>query len=291
MGPSDLEPDDLSRERLAWLHARIFCRENLVLGVTGDVSWDEVGPRIERLLEGWPNCPEALPEAPLPTIRQGGGVFLIPRPVSQSTVVMAHRSELRQADDPEYFASRIGNAILGAGGFQSRLMARVRTEEGYAYSVSSLWTAPRRTAGLVGAITRTRGETTVAAVRLILEVMEDLTAAPPGPEEVETAVSDIVNGFVFNFDTPGQIVARRMLYESEGLPEDWLRRYLRGVQSVGPADVHNVFRTYLRPADMTILVVGDPGSFDEDLSALGAVTILDPDRPGTGGFGRRQSPF
>ncbi|MGD2069066.1 MAG: pitrilysin family protein [Gemmatimonadota bacterium] len=283
MEARDLTPDRLSPERLSWLHARVFCRDNLVLGVVGDVSWEEVRPRIESLLADWPACPEPLPEPPEPDIRTGGGVFLIPRDVSQSTIVMAHASDIHMSDDPDYFASRIGNAILGGAGFQSRLMERVRTESGYAYSAASLWTAPRENRGLVGVVTRTRSDRTVAATRLLLDVVDEMTEEPPRDAEVETVVSDIVNGFVFNFESPAQIVSRRMVYEGEDLPADWLERFVDGISAVTPRDVYRVFRREVRPGDMTILVVGDPDGFDQDLSTLGPVTVLDPDRPSTGG--------
>lgn len=284
--PGDLEPGDLARERLEWVHRRVFCPENMVLGVTGDVSWSEVGPLLAALVEGWPPCPEPLPERPLPDIRKGGGVFLIPRELTQSTVVLAEASDVVRGDDPSYFASRIGNSILGSGGFSSRMMTRVRTEEGYAYSASSLWTAPRRGQGLVGAVTRTRGATTVAAVKLILDIFRQMREEPPTAEEVRTAVEEYTNGFVFNFESPAQIVSRQMIYRSEGLPGDWLERYLAGIQDVTPRDVQRAFRDHVHPDEMVILVLGDPSTFDEPLEELGPVTVLDVADPDRGRVGR-----
>jgi zinc protease len=152
----------------------------------------------------------------------------------------------------------------------------VRTDEGYAYSASSLWTTPRRYDGLVGAITRTRPENTVPAIEVILGSMEELRASPPTEAELKTAVDRIVNGYVFNFQTPDQIVSRMMLYVSGELPEDWLERYAEGVQEVTTEDIKEVFAQHLRPDDMTILVVGDPDRIGMDaLEALGPVTIMD----------------
>ena len=111
-----------------------------------------------------PMCPE---------VRSEGGVFLIPRELGQSTVVMAQRGGISQEESPEYFASRIGNSILGGSGFTSRILTRVRTEKGYAYSASSLWTTPDRYEGIVGAVTQTKSESTIAATQLILEIMEE----------------------------------------------------------------------------------------------------------------------
>lgn len=277
MAPEDLEPERLSSERLQWIARRILCPSRLVLGVTGDVAWEEIEPRLVRILEDWPECEEELPPNPTPRIREGGGVFVIPKQLEQSTVVLAHVSGIRQEDSPDFFASRIGNSILGAGGFSSRLLSRVRTERGYAYNAGSIWTTPRENPGLVGAVTQTRSGSTVAATRLILEIMEEMTREPPTPDEVRQAVDESVNGFVFNFDSPAQVVFRQMVYRAEELPADWLERYLAGIQGVGPEHVLDVFRRVVRPGDMTILVVGDPEGFDEPLEALGPVTVLDPD--------------
>jgi len=274
MEPADLEPEDLAHDRLEWLHRRVFCPDNLMLGVTGDVSWQEIEPLLERLVEGWEPCAEPLVRSPRPEIRTEPGVFVIPRPLEQSTVVMAHVADVRQGDTPDFFASRIGTSILGGGGLSSRLMARLRTERGYAYSTSALWTAPVSYPGLVGAITRTRADRTVAAARLMLETLEEMTEAPPTSDEVERTVDEVVNGFVFNFESPAQIVSRQMAYRAQRMPADWLERYLAGIQEVQPEDVQRVFREHVHPERMVILVVGNPERLDEPLSALGPVTVL-----------------
>jgi len=274
MNASDLEPEDLSRDRLEWVHQRVICPDNLILGVTGDVPWEDMLPRVERLVAGLPSCADPLPRTPIPTIRQEPGVFLIPRTLDQSTVVMAHVADVRREDDPAYYASRIGNSILGSGGLSSRLMERVRSEKGYAYSASSLWTTPVTHDGLVGAITQTKSGTTVAAIRLILSTMDEMTVSPPSSEEVSRSVDQIVNGFVFNFESPAQIVSRRITLRMERLPDDWLERYLAGIQDVSPDDIRQVFSRHVDPDQMIILVVGDPEALDEPLENLGPVTVL-----------------
>jgi len=275
LGPDDLELSDVTPEKLEGLHRRLFCRENMVIGVTGDVGWDELEPLLLAMLDDWPSCVEPLPPPRIPEIRTGGGIFLVPHDLNQSTVVMAHASDIRQDDGDAYFASRIGNAILGASGFGSRLMARVRTEEGYAYSASSLWTTPRRGQGLVGAVTQTRSETTISAIRALFDVIRDMSRTAPTPDEVLRNVQDYANGFVFNFQTPDQIVSRQTLYLLNELPDDWLERYLEGIQEVSAVDVLEVFRTHVHPEDMVVLVLGNPEGFEESLEVLGPVTVLE----------------
>ncbi|MDX1646097.1 MAG: pitrilysin family protein [Longimicrobiales bacterium] len=277
MTEDDLVPGRLGPERFRMLHGRIVCRENLVLGFSGDLSWEEAGPMVRRVVRRIPPCTEDLPEPPLPDIRREAGIFVIERPgLEQAVVVMAHPTDVRLEDDVEYFSALVANSVLGAGGFSSRILRRIRTEEGFAYSATSLWTTPRRHEGIVGAMTRTRPENVAPAIEVILETMRELREAPPASHEVGTTVDQVVNGFVFNFESASQVVSRAMYYRAVGLPDDWLERYLEGVQAVGPRDVHDVLEAHLRPAAMTILVVGDPRRMGlEALEGLGTVTTLD----------------
>jgi zinc protease len=281
MDEEDLTLERFSTQALADVHGRILCPENLILGAAGDVRWTEIEPLLQEMVEGWPACSAPLPEPKAPEMRKGGGVFLIPRDLTQSTVVMAEPGGISQSADPDYFASRIGNSILGASGFNSRILSRVRTEMGYAYSASSLWTAPSRYEGIVGAVTQTRSGSTIAATKLILEIMEDMRQRPPLQEEVDLVVDQMVNSFVFNFQEPAQIVARQMFYLAEGLPKDWLERYLREIQRVEPEDVLRVFRRQVNPDEMLILILGNPDEFDLPPEVLGNVQIWE-----IGGRGR-----
>lgn len=270
----DLDPERLTPAVLDRVHRAVICPDNMILGVTGDLSWSEASTLLNDVLDGWPACSGELSAEPPPRVRSEGGVFIIPRALGQSTVVLGQPSELRMSDRPEYFAALVGNAVLGSNGFSSRLMSRVRTEMGYAYGVSSLWTLPRDHTGILGAITQTRPETTVEAAELILATLEEMGQIPPLPDEVTTVVDQIVNGFVFSFETPSQILVRRMSYLAQDLPRDWLDRYVAGVQAVEPPRIRDVFRETVRPDRITILIVGDPEAID-GLDRLGPATVLE----------------
>ena len=283
--PEDLDPEDLAPDVLRAVHRRIFCWGNLTLGVTGDVTWDEMRPKLERLLDGWLPCESDLEPPPPPTFSVEPGVYLIPRDIDQSTIIMGKPSDVRLADSDDYFAAQIGNSILGGAGLNSRLARRVRTEEGLAYGVASVWTTPRRSSGIIAATTQTKSESTVEAIHVIAEILGEVASEPPEDAEVRDAVDRIANGFVFNFETPALIVSRQMVYLSQNLPLDWLPRFLAGVQGVTPASVHEVFRDNLATNgldDMVIVIVGDPAGFDPGLEDLGPVRFLDEDEAAGG---------
>ncbi len=281
MEPEDLTPEAISPTVLREVHRQIFCPENLTLGVTGDVSWDDIKPLLDQMLEGWPSCPGELPDPPEAQFATEPGVYLIPKELDQSTVILGHPSDIHLEDSPEYFSSRIAHSIFGASGFSSRLVQRVRTEEGYSYSASSVWTTPIVSRGIVGAMAQTKPESTVAAIRAILDVIEGMRQHAPSDVEVRDAIDRIANGFVFNFQDPSQVVSRQMLYASQGLPLDWLTRYLRGIQAVTPRIVLRTFTDNVDPSRMVILILGDLNKLDPGLEELGPVTIIEATEPST----------
>ena len=276
LNESDLAQDRLNPPAMAQVYSRVFCLDNLILGAVGDVDWPRLAPLLDRMLSGWAECSEPLMEPRIPELRRGRSVFLIPKDLTQSTIVMAKPGGVTQRGDSDYFASRIGNSTLGASGFTSRLLSQVRTDMGLAYGVSSFWTTPARFEGIVGATTQTKTESTIAATQLILEIMGNMADSPPAQEEGDRIVSQIVNGFVFNFQDPSQIVSRQMFYLAQGLPEDWLERYVDGIQRVRPRAIQEVFRKHVDPEEMIILIVGDPDGFDQPPEVLGEVHIWDP---------------
>ena len=274
----DLEPDNLTPEILHRVHRMIFCPENLTLGITGDVAWTEIRPKLERMFDRWPPCEGVLEDPPLPTFPASPGVYVLPKNIEQSTIIIGKPSDVQLTDDSRYFSSRIGNSILGGSGLTSRLASRIRTQEGLAYSAASIWTTPVRSNGIIGAVTQTKSETTVAALRLITEILGEMSSAPPEESEIRDVVSQVTNSFVFNFQSPATIVSRQMLYLSQNLPLDWLSRYLKGIQGVTSTSVHEVFRDNvpLNGLDeMVILIVGDPNAFDLGLDSFGPIQVLD----------------
>lgn len=273
--PTDLERADLGPEQLRFVHGAVFCPQNMALGIVGDIAWEHAELLLGEMLDGWPACSGGLlAEEPRARIRPEPGVFVLHKPTEQSVVIAAHSTPLRRSASRGYFASRVANAILGSSGLSSRLSQTVRTREGLAYSASSLWTTPRRNDGLVGALTSTKPETTLAAARLLLAEIDSLRAAPPSASEVARIAAETANGFAFNFRTRAQIVARSLAHRNLGLPEDWLEIYAEGIGRVTPADVHRVFRAHVDPARMTILLLGDTTRFDGSPSELGPITVL-----------------
>ena len=277
--PEDLELQHLEPEALRMIHSKIFCQENLILGVTGDTTWPDILPKIHKLIASIPLCKTNLKKIiPVP-VTADPGIYLVPNGLPQTTIIIGKQSQVSLGEHNEYFASQIGNLILGGSGLNSRLSNRIRTQAGLSYSASSIWSTPTEPPGVLAAITQTKGNSTAAVITLILEVLQEIVEEPPNYKEVRDAISEISNGFVFNFQSSGQIVSRQMFYLAQDLPLNWLSTYLEKIQQVSVEEVHSTFSENLASngsEDMIIVVVGDRSLFEAELKQLGKVYLIAP---------------
>src|SRR5262249_53976294 len=103
----------------------------------------------------------------------------------------------------------------------------------------------------------------------------NLAKKPVSDDEIKRAKDAILNGFVFNFDSPDKVLRERMAYEFYGYPADFLERFQAGVEKVTTSDVARVIPKYLHKDKLAVLVVGNPAEFDKPLTSLGPVTNVD----------------
>ena len=102
---------------------------------------------------------------------------------------------------------------------------------------------------------------------------------------MKRAKESILNSFVFNYDSKAGILFQQMTYAYYGLPEDYLDRYRANIEKVTKEDVTRVATKYVKPDDLSVLIVGRAKDFPKPLDTLGKVTTLDitiPKKPGNG---------
>jgi len=278
LGRSLVTPDEVSGftpTRFRWAQARIFCPQNLLIGVSGDFDEKRLLAKLETVFRGWPACAPGLRPIPALQIATGPKVVLLEKDVNQTNIRMGHAGGIRAADTPDYFAAQVTDFLLGGGGgFNSRLLQRVRSDSGFAYSAFSNWGAETTREDLFFAGGQIRAEKTVAGLSLMRQIIGSMATDPVTAGDVQLAQDNEVNSFVFRFEHAGQIVAQQLGYAVEGLPPNWFDIYLKGIQAVTPAQVTDVARRFLHPDRLVIVVVGKPGAFDKPLSTLGPVTTM-----------------
>jgi len=263
-----IRPEDLME------YWRRFIRpDNMFLAVVGDFSVDELTAKVEAQFGDW-TAAGPLEFPPLPTVepRFEAGVSVLSRDVTQSNVVLGHFGIDRT--NPDRYAIQLMDIILGGGGFSSRIMERVRTEEGLAYSVASSFPTSTRDVSLFRVTVQTKNESVPRAVRAILEEMERMRERPVGVGELEGAKEAIINSFVFRFTSRFSVVTQLLMLEIDGYPPNHFETLLDRYRAVTREDIQRVARTYLHPDAVNIVIVGNAAQFESAMSAFGPVRHL-----------------
>jgi zinc protease len=265
--------DSISRDDLVAFHKKFYCPNNMMLTVCGDFDTDDIIKKIEKAFEGWEKTDVQLPAVPEVQYEFRPTVNVIRKDdVNQSNIYLGHIGGLRS--DPDYFALILMNRVLGSG-FSSRLFKNIRSREGLAYSVFGIYSANYDYPGVFYVGCQTKSESTVYAIRAMVEEVKKMTESEVTDEELAIARESYLNSFVFNFDTKGEIVNRLMIYEYFGYPADFLQKTKRNIEKVTKADVLRVAKKHLKPDMVQILAVGRPQDFGEPMSVLGPMREID----------------
>lgn len=275
--------DNIKRGDLVEFYNRYYFPANIILAVQGDFSAPEMKAKLEKLFGGW--TVQQPPVPPFPKVQNDArtGIFVATKTdVTQTSFAMGHLAgELR---DKDYPALEVMSDILG-GGFESRLFQKVRTQLGYAYEVSASWGAGYDHAGLFDISGSTKSASTTETLQAINAEIKRIQAQEVTEEELQSAKDTVVNGFIFNFDTPSKTLNRLLTYRYYGYPDDFIFQYQKAVLQVTRADVLRVAKQYIDPAKFVVIAVGNPKDFGTPLSSLGLpvsnldLTIPPPPKP------------
>jgi|HubBroStandDraft_6_1064221.scaffolds.fasta_scaffold64944_2 zinc protease len=263
----------IHREDLIAFYQRYYFPKNIMLAVYGDFSATEMRDKLEKLFADWKvEQPSAPPFPPL-TAKPAPGVYFAPKDdVTQTFFSIGHLGGTLR--DPDYPALEVAANILGEG-FSSRLVSRIRTQLGYAYSIGATWSANYNHPGTFRIGGSTKSMTTVETMQAIREEVDKLRTTEVTEKELDEAKQAVLNSFVFFFDSPAKTLNRVMRYEYFGYPKDFLFQYQKAIAAVTRADVLRVAKEHLRPEDLAIVAVGNPKEFGKPLATLGKVNELD----------------
>ncbi|HEV8414906.1 MAG TPA: pitrilysin family protein [Bryobacteraceae bacterium] len=263
----------IHREDLLAFYQRYYFPKNIMLAVYGDFNAAEMKDKLEKLFAEWKVEQPAAPPFPALTAKPAPGIYFAPKEdVTQTFFSIGELGGTLR--DPDYPALEVATNILGEG-FSSRLVSRIRTQLGYAYSIGASWAANYNFPGTFRISGSTKSMTTVETVQAIREEVEKLRTAEVTEKELDEAKQAVLNSFVFNFDSPAKTLNRVMRYEYFGYPKDFLFQYQKAIAAVTRADVLRVAKQHIRPDELAIVTVGNPKEFGKPLATLGKVTELD----------------
>lgn len=247
----------LTRDDIVAAHKAVLARDRLYVGAVGDITPEELGVLLDTLLGGLPET--GAPQPGSAPVNITGGTTVIDFDTPQSVAVFGQRGI--EQDDPDFFAARILNQVLGAGGFESRLMTEVREKRGLTYGVYS-YLVPRDHAATLQGQVASANERVAEAVAVIRD--EWTRAAREGitQEELDAAKTYVTGAYPLRFDGNGPIARIMVGMQMLGLPIDYIATRNDKVEAVTLEDVQRVAGALLDPDNLMFVVVGRPDGLE-----------------------------
>lgn len=245
----------LAREDMLQFHKRYYHPANLIFAVSGDFDTAQMKEKLEKAMAGWEAGARST-EAPKPDHVPAPGVYLVDKSdVNQGRVSIGHLGIMR--GNPDEFAIDMMNDILGGSGFTSRIMNRVRTDEGLAYSAGSSFSAGVYYEGQFRAAFQSKSATTAQAAQIVFDEIARVRDAKVSPEELATVKNQAIEVFPRYFASASSVASTFAQDEFTGRDPRFWETYRDKIGAVTVEDVQRVARQYLQPDKMVILAVGN----------------------------------
>ncbi len=267
---------NLQREDIVEFWRKTYVPANAALVLAGDITETEARKLAAEYFGQWKGDTKVEPP-PVPTKTSDRRVAIVSKPGAAQSSVLVGEIGIAHSS-PDYVALDVMNAMLG-GLFSSRINMNLREKHGYAYAAFSQFT-DRRSTGTFLVSAEVRTDVTAAAIEQIMAELRGIHTNPLSAEEIKVAKDHVSRSLPVLFSTTvrtAQSISDLFVY---GLPIDYYAKLPSQIESVTTEQVSQVAAKYIRPEDMTIVVVGDRERVESSIKQLDLGPIQIRDRQG-----------
>jgi len=234
--------------------------------VVGQFDEKAVEAAIRSAFGDWKKGAE--PVTNVPKAASERAVYILDRPKAvQSTVILG--MPVVPPASADWTKLQVTNTLLG-GFFSSRITANIREAKGYTYSPASQVSARNHDAYWAEIADVTTAVTGPSLKEIFYEIDRLQGEAPPD-KELAGIKNYMVGTFVLqNSSRPG-ILGQLAFVDLQGLPDDYLNKYVERVNAVTPADVQQTAKQNLPDDKATIVIAGDRSVIEEQVKPYGPI--------------------
>jgi predicted Zn-dependent peptidase len=264
--PSEESINKMTIEDIRKFFAGNYGAARAHLYVAGRFDVDAVKKAIEAGFSGWAKGPAPVENVPKPKTQRLLDVTDRPN-APQSTVILG--LPVATATSPDNVPLTVTNALLG-GSFASRITSNIREKLGCTYSPVSQ--VSRRYHDAYWA--ETADITTECTGKSLAEIfgeIQRLQKEAPSAAELQGIQSYLSGLFVIQNSSRNALIAQLRFVDLQGLGEEYLKTFVQKVNAVTPAEVQSITAKYIKPEEMTIVVVGDKAKIADQLAPFAAM--------------------
>jgi zinc protease len=261
--PTEADIKKLTIQDVKDFYTGNFGAQRAHLYVAGKFDSATVKKAISESFANWSKGPARMENVPV--LKSQRVLDVTDRPgAPQSTLIVGLPAP--PATSPDAVSLIVTNSLLG-GSFNSRITANIREQKGYTYSPRS--EISRRYHD--GYWAETADVTTQFTGPSLKEIFGEITRMQkePATEPELKGIQNYLSGiFVIQNSSRGALIGQLENVDFQGLGENYLKTYVAKVNAVTPAVVQKMAQDYIKPEEMTIVVVGDKAKIADQLTAF-----------------------
>ncbi|MCC5970450.1 MAG: insulinase family protein [Pararhodobacter sp.] len=248
---------DLTREDITAAHQTALTRDRVLVGAAGDISADELGVILDRLLAELPEATTPLPD--YADFTAPPGVTVIPHDGPQSVIAFGHAGLPR--DDDDFMAAFLMNEIFGGGRFGTRLMTELRETRGLTYGVGTSLASAAHGDSFQGRLS-TENARVGEVVQLLRDEWEWLASGSITEEDLARIKTYLTGAYPLRFEGNGSIASILASMQFQGFDIDYVNIRNDLVRDVTLEDIHRVSERVIQPDALHFVIVGQPQGLD-----------------------------
>lgn len=263
--PTDAQIDAFNVDQVREFYQQQFGAQRSAIYAAGKFDAGAMRSAITGSFDGWAQGPP--PRIPVAQPVTRPDLLVTDRPgAPQSTLVIG--LPVVDPSHPDYLRLRVTNSLLG-GSFGSRITRNIRENKGYTYSPRSVIGARYRVADWAEIADVTTEHTGNSLTEIVKEI-EQLQKEAPTAEELKGIQNYEAGVFVLQNSTPAGIISQLNFLDLHGLPDTYLTDQVQNIHAITPEQVKETAKKYVRPEDMTMVVVGDKKVIEPQLKKFQA---------------------
>lgn len=243
----------LTRDDVVAAHKSALARDRVYVAASGDITAEELGKLLDRLLGDLPATGAPQPGAAPWLLPPGETVVDFPTP--QSTVFFGQAGIAR--DDPDFFPAFILNEVIGGGRFTARLMTEVREKRGLTYGIGTYLVNMEHADMLLGQFSASNDKV-AEAIKVVREEWGKLVKDGVTPEELATTKTYLTGSYPLRFDGNGPIASILVGMQMDAMPIDYVTTRNAKIDAVTMEDIKRVAARLFQPEALQFVVVGQP---------------------------------
>lgn len=208
--------------------ANHFAKDNLIIGIAGDISAEKAKETVDFIFDGLPEQSQTA-ELPAPELNLQPHNKHIERHTAQIISDFAIRGTSRL--DADFYPLYIANYIFGGSGLTSRLSISAREKEGLTYGIYTYLSPEEKAPLLLGQFSSTP-ENYALMQKIMQKEWKKFAKKGATAAELESARSYLLASYNLRFASIGGISDMLVAMQRYGLGRDFLQKrndYIRAV--------------------------------------------------------------